>query len=127
MLPEFWQIYRADLLDAKRSADHGTVFAVEIDSRLVGSATVHWDIGEPETVFLTMMALVPAARGTGAGERIVEHVFAHARGLGAKVLKWNTGQFMVPARKLYSRLGYEPEQEQPFGEGVTLLTYRVRL
>jgi GNAT superfamily N-acetyltransferase len=125
--PEYWTDYTVELADARRRAESGTVFVATVDGKPIGSATVHWDTAEPETLYLKMVAVVPAGRGAGAGPAIMDAVFEHARAEGARVLKWNTVSFMTAARKLYSRLGYEPEQADVLGEDFTLFTYRARI
>jgi GNAT superfamily N-acetyltransferase len=125
--PEYWADYTVELADARKRADVGMVFLATLDSEPIGSATVQWDTAEPETLYLKMVAVVPAGRGAGAGPAIMDAVFEHARAEGARVLKWNTVSFMTAARKLYSRLGFEPEQADVLGEDFTLYTYRVPL
>jgi GNAT superfamily N-acetyltransferase len=74
-----------------------------------------------------MVAADPGLRRAGIGRAIMDFAFSYARERGAAVLKWNTVSFMHPARKLYSHLGYEPEQEDPLGKDMLLFTYRARL
>jgi GNAT superfamily N-acetyltransferase len=125
--PEYWTDYAIELADARKRAEAGTVFVATLDGEPIGSATVQWDTVEPDTLYLKMVAVVPAGRGAGAGPAIMAAVFEHARAESARVLKWNTVSFMTAARKLYSRLGFEPEQADVLGEDFTLYTYRVPL
>lgn len=54
------------------------------------------------------MVVVPERRGTGLARRLMAHVEAHARGIGASRLLLHTGERQQAALRLYASLGYEP-------------------
>lgn len=114
-----------ELADARSRASVGTVLVASIGGRLVGAAALREDAHEPHTVYLQMVAAVPDVRRAGVGRAIMEYAFAYAHERAARVLKWNTVSFMTPARALYARLGYEPDQADELAENFTLYTYRV--
>ena len=124
---EYWEPYAVELANARRRADVGIVVVAELDRRLVGAAALRPDPYEDDTMYLQMVAADPGVRRAGIGLAIMDYAFAYAREQGAKTLKWNTVSFMHPARKLYTHLGYEPEQEDAMGDSASLFTYRVKL
>jgi ribosomal protein S18 acetylase RimI-like enzyme len=67
-------------------------------------------VGEVTRVFV-----VPSARGTGLGERLMRELEVHARVLGARELRLDTRRDLVEAQGLYARIGYE--QTAPFNDG----------
>jgi GNAT superfamily N-acetyltransferase len=125
--PDYWEPYAVELANARRRAEVGMVVVAEIDGRLVGAAALRVDPYEADTVYLQMVAADPGVRRAGIGLAIMDYAFEYARRQGAVTLKWNTVSFMHPARKLYTHLGYEPEQEDPLTEDATLFTYRVKV
>jgi GNAT superfamily N-acetyltransferase len=124
---DYWEPYAVELANARARAELGIVVVAELDDKLVGAAALRPDTFEPATIYLQMVAVDPGLRRSGVGRAIMDYAFDYARRQGAGVLKWNTVSFMHPARKLYTHLGYEPEQEDPLGEEASLFTYRVKL
>lgn len=75
-----------------------------------GLRLVSGDVGEVKRLFV-----VPSARGTGLGERLMHEVEARARELGVRELRLDTRGDLVEARRLYARIGYE--ETAPFNDG----------
>jgi GNAT superfamily N-acetyltransferase len=72
------------------------------------------DEGQVKRLFV-----VPSARGTGLGERLMHEVEAQARELGVRELRLDTRGDLVEARRLYARIGYEetaPFNDQPYAD-----------
>jgi GNAT superfamily N-acetyltransferase len=67
-------------------------------------------VGEVTRVFV-----VPAARETGLGERLMRELEARARALRVRELRLDSRSDLVEATRLYARLGYEPTA--PFNHG----------
>jgi GNAT superfamily N-acetyltransferase len=88
----------------------------EIDGRIAGSATlVKLD---DATAKLRIVYVEPWARGRGVGRRLVEELMAFARGAGYIRMKLWTNDVLLPARRLYERLGFaliESEPHRSFG------------
>ncbi len=65
---------------------------------------------------LKSMHTSEAARGRGVGQAMVDHLLAVAadRGYQRVTLETGTGDAFVPARSLYTKIGFEPCA--PFGE-----------
>lgn len=55
---------------------------------------------------LKRMYVDPSARGAGLARRLVTELEAHARSLGAQVVRLDTGRDMTPAIALYRSCGY---------------------
>jgi ribosomal protein S18 acetylase RimI-like enzyme len=64
---------------------------------------------------LTRLFVVPSARRSGLGERLMRELEAHARGFGVHELRLDTRRDLVEAQRLYARIGYE--QTAPFNDG----------
>lgn len=77
-------------------------------------ATSHY---EGRLVHLVRIAVLPEARGAGAGARLLAEVVAYAREARADVLTLNTQADNAPARRLYERFGFRRT-----GERQTVLT-----
>lgn len=61
-----------------------------------------------ETAELKRMYVVPAARGTGLGRRLVAALEASARDLGVRKLVLETGVRQAAAQALYRATGFQP-------------------
>jgi len=76
-----------------------------------------------ETVYLRSMAVLPAARGLGAGARLLHEVEAFARHAGATALLLSTTPFLTRALRLYEHYGFQPSPAGPHDlHGTPLLT-----
>lgn len=62
-----------------------------------------WQI--EEICYLQDLYVVPEARGTGAGRRLIEAVYAAADAAGRPNVYWLTQTFNTTARQLYDRVG----------------------
>jgi putative acetyltransferase len=108
-------VYSADeifTLDATELAAPNAQFLVaRMDGRPVGCIALvdMLRYGELKRLFVDN-----AARGLGLGQRLVAEAEAAARDLGLSVLRLETGPELVPAVKLYRRLGYC--DRGPFGD-----------
>jgi len=61
---------------------------------------------DAETCELAKMAVAPAARGRGYGDRLVEAAIAFARGAGARRLMLVSNSRLAPALMLYRKHGF---------------------
>jgi putative acetyltransferase len=61
---------------------------------------------DAETFELAKMAVAPAARGRGYGDRLVEAAIAFARGTGARRLMLVSNTRLAPALTLYRKHGF---------------------
>jgi GNAT superfamily N-acetyltransferase/quercetin dioxygenase-like cupin family protein len=85
----------------------GAIFMAEHEGRVIGTCALlrvrH--AGEPEYE-LAKMAVAEDARGQGAGRALADAAIAHARALGATRIALFTNTRLVPAVRLYERLGF---------------------
>src|SRR5262249_14199701 len=85
----------------------GIFLLAKVDGAVVGCVGVKLlDPRTPETAELTKLYVYPGARGSGAGSRLVFAAERAARDLGAKLMRLNTRQDLVEAKRLYARHGY---------------------
>jgi GNAT superfamily N-acetyltransferase len=97
----------ARLLDPEVRDYHGVV-ATGADGRPVGLAhyIFHrhgWRI--EDVCYLQDLYVEPEVRGTGAGRRLIEAVYAAADANGTREVYWLTQEFNATARRLYDRVG----------------------
>lgn len=55
--------------------------------------------------YLEDLYVAPAGRGTGAGQALIEAVYAHADTLGIDHVYWHTQEYNGAARSLYDQVG----------------------
>lgn len=83
----------------------------EIDGRIAGSAfVVH---GSDRVAKLRLVYLEPSARGSGLGRRLVDSCMEFARGAGYARMTLATHDILLPARRLYTRLGFVRTNAEP--------------
>jgi GNAT superfamily N-acetyltransferase len=89
----------------------------EIDGVIAGSATVMRL--DDNTAKLRIVYVEPWARGHGLGERLVTDCMDFARATGYSRMKLWTNDVLIPARRLYEKLGFvlvESEPHRSFGQ-----------
>ena len=64
-----------------------------------------WQI--EDVCYLQDLYVDPEVRGTGAGRRLIEAVYAAADAAGRPSVYWLTQSFNATARRLYDRVGTE--------------------
>ena len=94
----------------------GSVYYVaEMDGELMGGGGIYPTEGLPaDTCELVKMYLLPKARGTGLGKRLIEKSIAKAAELGYKKIYLETMPELKQALKVYARFGF-PYLEGPMG------------
>jgi GNAT superfamily N-acetyltransferase len=82
----------------------GYIFMVEVDGEPVGCAAL---IPMGNGVYeLSKMAVSPRLRGLGIGRKLLEHVIAEAKGIGAKSLFLGSSTKLRNAVHLYESVGF---------------------
>jgi putative acetyltransferase len=90
-------------------------FVAELDGEIVGGAGVGpLPCAEPLVCELRKMYLLPAARGSGTGRKLLETCLDAARRMGYRECYLETLAQMDRARDLYERFGFLP-LEAPMG------------
>jgi GNAT superfamily N-acetyltransferase len=95
------------LAELRRSGwpgDGEGLWMAELDGRVVGAITLR-DLGDG-LARLGDLALMPEARGSGAGRRLVETVLEAARAAGYERIELLTFSDLAAAREIYSRAGF---------------------
>ena len=64
-----------------------------------------------DAVYIRGMAVLPAARGSGAGARLLQQAEEWARGQGSRRVFLSTTPFLDSAIRLYQRAGFQRTEE----------------
>jgi putative acetyltransferase len=85
-----------------------TYFVAELNGEIVGGGGIFPTDGLPEdTCELVKMYLLPHARGTGLGRRLIEKCITTAKELGYKKIYLESMPELKQALKVYARFGFE--------------------
>jgi ribosomal protein S18 acetylase RimI-like enzyme len=106
--PSFASDMAVQLAELRRSGwpgDGEGLWMAELDGRVVGAITLR-NLGAG-LARLGHLALMPEARGSGAGRMLVETVLAAAREAGYDRIELVTFSDLAAARELYRRAGFE--------------------
>ena len=120
---------------ARRARDADLLVAVDADDRLLGTVTVcepgtPWaEVSRPGELEFRMLAVTPAARGRGVGERLTRAVVDRARERGAHRVVLCSSDYMDVAHRLYRRLGFTrlPCRDWQPVPGMQLLAFALEL
>lgn len=100
----------------------------EVDGKPIGLAWGRIELSSPAVANLYQMWVAPSHRHLGAGRMLLEAVIAWARAKNASYLELGVTDGNDPARRLYSRAGFEPVgQPQPLRPGSALWVQTMRL
>ncbi len=128
-----YAVVLADAAGRDRAAD--ILVAVSEDGALLGTVTyvvpgsALSEVSTPEEAEMRMLAVAPAARGRGVGERLTRACVERAREDGFTALVLSTGTWMHAAHRLYGRLGFAPVPERDWQPraGIDLMVYTLDL
>lgn len=81
-------------------------FLAEVNGVVVGTATGVVDAGDPTTMLLVAMFVVPNSRGRGVGEQLVEAVVDQARVEGKRQVRLHVVETNSGGERLYARSGF---------------------
>jgi GNAT superfamily N-acetyltransferase len=137
---EAFQEYLDNLVDVRARRDEAQLWIAELDGAVAGSldyyapgeTPYHTFAGFPvEWAAFRFLGTDPEVRGAGVGRALVEWVIGHAREDGAPYLGLHTGPFMVTAKAMYERMGFERSPEQDFfpvpDQDMRVMAYRMAL
>ena len=89
----------------------GQIFFARYGDEIIGTVAL---IKCTETVYeMAKMAVKPAFRGLGAGEKLGRHLIKEAKKAGCTLLFLESNRELTPALQLYKKLGFT---EVPIGE-----------
>jgi ribosomal protein S18 acetylase RimI-like enzyme len=127
--PEHSPEYVRSLLDADYRIAHATVLLAETDGRSVATVTAVEEpplanIARPGELEVRMLAVLPAARRSGAGRALMAACEALAADRGLQRVVLSTEPAMTAAQGLYESLGYARTPERDWRiNGFGLITY----
>lgn len=82
----------------------GAAWVVSQGDQLIGTVST---VADGEALYIRGMAVLPAARGAGAGRLLLEHIEKFACDNGIKRLFLSTTPFLTRAIRLYERFGFQ--------------------
>ena len=90
---------------------------IEMDGRLVASLQ-----SEPRDghYWVESVAVAPELQGQGIGQRLLAHAEVLAREAGLSEIRLLTNGKMTDNRRLYAKVGYVEDLEEPFGDGTVV-------
>lgn len=89
----------------------GPVLVASCDGAIVGTVSV---VARGNALYIRSMAVLPAARGSGAGSALLEQVEGWAAAEGATRLFLSTTPFLESAIRLYEKFGFRRTSDGPF-------------
>lgn len=113
----------ADLADP--AAVYTAVWVIVADGDVVGSVALR-DLGDG-ALELKRMYLRPEYRGSGLGKRLLATALDFARTTGARVVRLDTSERMVAARRLYETHGFRPVPGTAPRQGQNRLLFELEL
>ena len=106
--------YRATALNPdeiqKRFTD-GPIWVAEQESRIAGTVSA---VVRPDGVYVRSMAVAPAARGSGIGRLLLNHVQDFATAHDRSRLYLSTTPFLASAIRLYEQAGFVRTSAPPY-------------
>ncbi|WP_263732511.1 GNAT family N-acetyltransferase [Cellulomonas sp. SG140] len=120
--------YADELRDAHRRAVEARLLVATVptgDGReaVVGSLTLapygssYAEVAEPDEVEVRMLAVAPEARRRGVAEALMQAALREAVAGGARRVVLSMLDAATSARRLYDRLGFEPQPDRDWGHG----------
>ena len=88
----------------------GTMWVAVFGGKIVGTVSA---VPENQSLYIRSMAILPAARGAGIGERLLEEIENFAVMNGYQRLFLSTTPFLQRAIRLYEKFGFERNDEPP--------------
>ena len=100
------------------------MFVLRLDAELVGYCS-YAHTSTPRELKLEQLYLLPALHGRGLGRLMLEHVEAHARGLGMQTLMLQVNKHNTTASSVYFKAGFEVREEVviDIGQGYVMDDY----
>jgi ribosomal protein S18 acetylase RimI-like enzyme len=95
-------------------SDGGYIFSLLDGGQVVGVCALFKE--SPQRYQLARMAVEPAARGNGYGNRLIEHALAHAKTLGASSVFLLSNTVLQAAVALYRKHGFVTVSTGPHPE-----------
>jgi putative acetyltransferase len=91
----------------RASIERGAMFVLDVDGQVLGHAAFNETHAKGVVTF--GMAVMPEARGKGAGRALLDHIVEHARSQGAHKIELEVWVDNAPAISLYATSGFDVE------------------
>jgi ribosomal protein S18 acetylase RimI-like enzyme len=130
MIPQ-WGSFSRGFDQLTSQAAHSEVIVAERDDGVLLGAVGYVGPGQPKRDFfdpswpvVRWLSVLPQARGQSLGQRLVEECIRRAQRDQAPLLALHTSAVMLPAQRLYQRLGFAVVRELPpmFGASFVLMS-----
>jgi ribosomal protein S18 acetylase RimI-like enzyme len=126
-----WERWMASIAETVRSPD-GALIVAESGGRLCGAVQFYPDATRsaqgqwpPGSGTIRILGVEPRCRGRGLGTRLTEECLRRARELKLPTIFLYTGEFMLSARHIYEKLGFNRAPE--FDRDPGPIAYRLDL
>jgi ribosomal protein S18 acetylase RimI-like enzyme len=127
--------YAKQLRDAAHRAEHADLLVAVEGEDVVGTVTFclpgspYSELSRDGQAEFRMLAVAPASRGRGIGEKLVRACMERAERKGCTSVAISTRDLMVSAHRLYQRLSFvrTPELDWTPAPGIRLITYTRKL
>jgi len=121
-MPELWDAYRENIVTTLAAPEPAAQMVAERGSRIVGTVLLYPAAGDHDSPppiprpfpEVRLLAVVPAARGQGIGEALMQECIRRARRSGATTLSLHTTDLMRAALRLYTRMGFRRRSDLDF-------------
>jgi predicted N-acetyltransferase YhbS len=138
-MPEHWENYRKGVLQTLSDVKPAEQIVAEREGVIVGTVLLYpagatfsppsrppMILAWPE---MRLLAVAPAARGSGTGEALVRECIRRARRSGAEALTLHTSDIMQVAMRMYERIGFKRVPDLDFhpAPDLTVKGYRFEL
>ena len=123
-MPEHWEGYRQGILNTLSHPEPAEQIVAEEEGAIVGTVLLYpagsvfsspnrspVTLAWPE---MRLLAVGPAARGSGIGSLLVHECLRRARNSGAEALTLHTSDIMQVAMRMYERIGFKRAPELDF-------------
>ncbi|QRX94203.1 GNAT family N-acetyltransferase [Streptomyces noursei] len=125
--------YAAELRKVAHRTEHAEVLVASdgVDGTVLGAVTFaahgspYAELAGPGEGEFRMLAVRPEGRGRGIGEALVRACLGRARELGLRGMVLSSQQHLLPAHRLYRRLGFARAAERDWAPvpGLTLWAF----
>jgi ribosomal protein S18 acetylase RimI-like enzyme len=129
--------YMSVLDNVEHRAEHAEVWVAEASGAVVAAVMLTFagqpysEIAVDDELEFRMLAVDPAAQGSGVGREVVRRVIAHSESLPSiRAISITSATFMERARGLYESLGFKRAPARDWyvpGEDVLLWVFRLEL
>jgi len=109
MAPDAWSTFAQDIANVRGRQSNGRIVVAERGGALVGSVTFfsEWRGAQADAAGIRLLAVPPAARGSGIGRALMQHCIDEARAAGKRRVVLTATQEMESVRELTASMGFE--------------------